>query len=418
MVLNKLSYIKIGFYIKIYFEGGMSDTSIELKGLAWDHERCWAPLELGAKEFNGMHPEVTIQWDRRSLFSFGEGNLDAVVEHYDLIMIDHPFAGESVDNRYFHDLTTLLPPAFIENQRKHSVGPSFESYRFGQNLTALPVDAACQVAAYRPDLFEHYGWTLPRTYEDLITLGNLAKVQGLFLGYPAVQVDIICSFLTISANLGYPLSDKSEFWTLAQFQSVCHILKTMLSFAHPDSFRWNPVRCYEHMTHHDDVLYCPLGFGYLNYSAEGAGKPLAFSDIISFGQPISCAGALLGGAGLAITTSCQHPEVAASFAAYIASEDFQTNGYVKAGGQAGHSTAWDSEANNAQFGHFFINTRKTIDSAYLRPRFPGFMDFFRDAAIQLTTIFTSNAPIEMVWRHLRREYEASLRKTRLVDTNV
>ncbi|CCN97680.1 hypothetical protein VIBNIENn2_p0018 [Vibrio nigripulchritudo ENn2] len=56
MVLNKLSYIKIGFYIKIYFEGGMSDTSIELKGLAWDHERCWAPLELGAKEFNGMHP--------------------------------------------------------------------------------------------------------------------------------------------------------------------------------------------------------------------------------------------------------------------------------------------------------------------------------------------------------------------------
>lgn len=391
----------------------MPKDNIALKGLAWDHERCWGPLETSVSKYQNEHPDISIVWDRRSLFSFGEGKLEDLVDDYDLIMIDHPFAGESVNNHYFHDLCSLLPQEFLENQKVSSVGPSFDSYLFGTHLTALPIDAACQVAAYRPDIFERHGWQLPRTLDELILLGEKAKSEGLYIGYPAVQVDIICSFLTISANLGFPLEEqKGEFWTLGQFNQVCSVIKKILEYAHPDAYAWNPIHCYEHMSKFDDVVYNPLGFGYLNYSKEGTDKPVMFSNIISFSNGTNTNGSLLGGAGLAITTSCKEPEEAAKYAAFIASEHYQGTDYVLAGGQAGHVAAWDSSANNKLYGGFFSQTRATMEAAYLRPRFPGFMSFFRDAAIKLTTVFTDNAEEEKIWRYLREQYEKSWQKAK------
>ncbi len=385
----------------------MQNKTIQLRGLAWDHERCWGPLEASASQFQTKYPNVNIQWDRRSLWSFGEGNLEELVNDYDLIMIDHPFAGESVNNHYFHDLTQLLPPDFLSDQRQNSTGPSYESYLFDRYLTALPIDAACQVAAYRLDLFEKHQFNLPKTLQDLIALGEQARNKGLYLGYPAIPVDIMCSFLTISANLGYPLRQNQSFIELKPFQKVCDIIRTMLSFAHPDSFHWNPIQCYEYMSQHDDVIYNPLGFGYLNYSKSNREKPLLFDNIVSFANNDNCNGSLLGGAGLAISKRCQHTALAAEYAAFIAGEAYQSTDYVLFGGQAGHAKAWASPNNNAQYGHFFSNTQKTISSAYLRPRFPGFMTFFRNAAGQITAIFTDNAIEEEVWKHLNHSYKLS-----------
>ena len=40
------------------------------------------------------HPGLTIHWERRSLYEFGEGRLEDAVRDYDLVVLDHPFIGD------------------------------------------------------------------------------------------------------------------------------------------------------------------------------------------------------------------------------------------------------------------------------------------------------------------------------------
>ena len=68
--------------------------AITLKGLAWDHRRCWGPLDASIGAYTAARPGLSIVWERRSLYEFGEGRLEDTVRKYDLITFDHPFVGE------------------------------------------------------------------------------------------------------------------------------------------------------------------------------------------------------------------------------------------------------------------------------------------------------------------------------------
>ena len=43
------------------------------------------------------------------------------------------------------------------------------------------------------------------------------------------------------------------------------------------------------------------------------------------------------------------------------------------GGQPAHAAAWEDDACNALTGAFFRNTRQTLNTAWLRPRYEGYM---------------------------------------------
>lgn len=59
-----------------------------LRGLAWDHRRCWGPLDASVEPYCATHPGLEIEWDRRSLYEFGEGSLGSILPPYDLIVFD------------------------------------------------------------------------------------------------------------------------------------------------------------------------------------------------------------------------------------------------------------------------------------------------------------------------------------------
>ena len=50
--------------------------------------------------------------------------------------------------------------------------------------------------------------------------------------------------------------------------------------------------------------------------------------------------------------------------------------YVDAGGQPGLRQAWADPKVNGKTGDFFSGTLETLEKAYLRPRFDGFIDAF------------------------------------------
>lgn len=342
-----------------------------LRGLAWDHRRCWGPLDASVAPYCAGNTGLEIEWDRRSLYEFGEGALGPVLGTYDLVVFDHPFIGDIAQDELMVPFDAHLSAEQIRFFEHDSVGGSWRSYERNGRQWALPIDAACQVASYRPDLLERYG-PVPRTHDEVLELGRLARKDGKWLGLPSVPTDAMCMLLT----LGHPQEAGEQFIARQRVEQAIAQLQQLAALSHPDSSKWNPIRCYDHMIAHDDVVYVPFAFGYVNYAAKTDGPYLRFADVPTPGS----AGALLGGAGIGVSAQSKHKQAAIDYALFLCSPDYQRGDYVKAGGQPGSLAAWKDAEVNALSGGFFSATLRTITSSYLRPTHPGFIAFFRECA--------------------------------------
>lgn len=346
---------------------------IKLRGLAWDHRRCWGPLDASVLPYGEANPDLRIEWDRRSLYEFGEGALADVLSSYDLVIFDHPFIGDIAAAHLMVPFDGYLGPQQLEAFAADTVGKSWASYSKAGRQWALPIDAACQVASYRPDLLATYG-PPPANYADLLALARKVRQDGKWIGLPSVPTDAMCLLLTFCAQKTG--NDVYGFTDSKVVESAVADLRELATLAHPLSRQWNPIRCYDHMIANDDVVYVPYAFGYVNYASATEAQHLSFADI----PTDNCAGALLGGAGIGVSAQSPHREAAMAYAIHLSSPEYQRGFYVDAGGQPGSLSAWQDERVNAEARNFFKDTLKTIQASYLRPTDQGFIAFFREAA--------------------------------------
>ena len=73
-------------------------TPIQLNGITWDHTRGYVSVVATAQRFHELHPHVEIIWHKRSLQEFADAPIQKLVEKYDLLVIDHPWAGFAAAN--------------------------------------------------------------------------------------------------------------------------------------------------------------------------------------------------------------------------------------------------------------------------------------------------------------------------------
>jgi multiple sugar transport system substrate-binding protein len=316
-----------------------------------------------------LHPEIQVEWDRRSLLNFGEQALEHLAERYDLLVIDHPFMGTVAKTRCFLPLDGLLSKASLSSQRERSVGPSYESYTLAGHQWCLAVDAAAQVSAYRPDLLEHP----PGDWRAVIELAESTRVGGPRVAVPLIPTDAYASFLSLCANREEPAFLGPQIVARETAVEVLTFMQRLADALHPDSFKLNPPQLLDRMSETDEVLYAPLLFGYSNYSRAREDKHLLlFGDIPSAGKgPV---GSLLGGAGIGVSARSQNPEAAAQLAEWVCSPETQRGVYFEAGGQPGNGAAWEDDSVNVQSHNFFRRTRTTMEGSYLRPRYAGYVD--------------------------------------------
>jgi len=380
-----------------------------LKGLGWDHPRCMAPLLASATSV-AEQIDVRIEWTTRSLKDFGDGDLADSTRHFDLLVFDHPYVGAAAAGDWLVDFAAWLPPSAVEGLEADALGPCLRSYRVGEQLLGLPIDAAAQVASYRADLLARLDTPCPRDRAGLIELAARARRAGLWVGIPLVPIDVICTFLTLAAALGTPLeSDAPEFLSAPSIRLVLDQMRELASLAHPASLKWNPIMTYEHMIANDDLVYVPLGFGYSNYSRPGGRRRISFSDIPAFG-PRGCAGAILGGAGIGVSRSRPNTALAVEYARALATPDYQRGEYTSSGGQPASASAWRDEHCDAVTNGFFSSTRATLEQAYLRPTFDGFIPFFKAAGERLHSYLTGESSLETTTEWLRAAYLVARRK--------
>ncbi|WP_135548243.1 ABC transporter substrate-binding protein [Paenibacillus cymbidii] len=357
-------------------------TQIQLKGMTWKHERGVAPLVAASRLFNERHPEVTIEWEARSLQDFEAYPLELLAATYDLIMIDHPHLGSAVAGDLLVPLDELLPAAFLDEQRANSVGLSHDSYFWQGHQWALAVDAAAQVATYRADLLAKVGQQPPTTWNETLRLAKTLPA-GLTIGLPLVAVHAYASFFTLITQLGGTTywSDGSPLDAEVGDQALA-LLQRLLPHLHPESPHSDPIAMSEHMARTDEIAYVPLMYGYSNYARDGfAPHALRYADIPSVdGEP---RGSMIGGVGLAVSARTRHRDVCGEFAMMTAAPAFQRTTFFASGGQPGHRGAWlDAEVNRVSNG-FFADTLRTLDLGSMRPRFAGYIDFQEQAGARI-----------------------------------
>ena len=342
----------------------------ELRGITWDHERGLSPLVATAARFE-QETGTRVSWEARSLQGFADASIPTLAQSYDLLVIDHPHIGEVVPTGALLALDDLIDAGFLAEQARGSVGPSHASYEWDGHLWALAIDAAGHVSAYRPDLLERLGAEPPSSWEEVAALEETARRQALRISLPNKAVDTLATLLTLVANAGTePYHDGERVAPRALALEKLELLQRLTAASPAQAFGWNPILLLEHMAANDDVVYCPILFGYSNYSRPGFRRhELRFRPVPSAG--LGPRGGVIGGAGLAISSSCTNLDAARDYATYVASPEIQRTLYVQADGQPGHRSAWVDPAANELSGSFFADTLPGLDAGYLRPRYDG-----------------------------------------------
>lgn len=354
-----------------YFERLSMSEKTTLRGITWDHSRGFVSVVATAQRYHEMHPDVDIHWDKRSLQAFADAPIADLAEKYDLLVIDHPWAGFAASSGILLPLQEHLSPAFMADQAANSVGKSHASYIFDGNQCALAIDAATPVSAHRPDLMARYDLQEPQTWDDLLALARQGRVI-----VPGIPIDTLMSWYMLCNTLGAPPFAETE-WLVSDDTALqaLEMLRELLSLCPPACFNRNPIRTYDTLSSTDDYVYCPFAYGYSNYSREG------YSDaVLVFGDLVAIEGqgrlqSTLGGTGLAISSRCQSLDVATDYAQFTASPRVQRTIFAESGGQPGHRMAWTDDELNRRTHDYFRNTLPTLDRAYLRPRYPGYLDF-------------------------------------------
>ena len=379
----------------------MESSHSALQGVTWNHSRGYLPMVATAQRFSEINPLVEIRWEKRSLQEFADYPVEKLAENFDLLVIDHPFSGYAAAHPVLLPLDEHLSKDFLAEQARESVGKTHESYFYGGHQWALAIDAATPVSCSRPDLAERYGVSIPETWEELLSMAKLGRVV-----VPCIPVDCLMHFFMLCASLGEePGSQTQRLISQDVGTRALMMLKELSSLCSPEIFGWNPISVYEAMTSRDDYVYCPFAYGYSNYARLGyARTQLQFGDLVQIGSN-GPGRSTLGGTGLAVSAHCTHKQAALNYLRFVTSSECQRTLYAHSGGQPAHRSAWTDDALNQHCGDFFRRTIATVERAYLRPRYDGYISFQDKAGILLHESLRKKEDARTSIDRLQRLYE-------------
>lgn len=374
--------------------------TLYLRGMAWSHPRGYDPMIATTRTYEARNPGVRISWDKRSLRGFEHYPLEQLAKDYDLIVIDHPHVGGVAREGYLVALDELGPEGALETLATQSVGASHESYQFEGHQWALPIDAAAQVSAYRPESLGK----LPTRWSEVM---KVAK-EGRTL-WPLTPVHALSSFFTLAANHGTPCAASPlRLIEPAGGYAVLEAMRIVSQYVPQECLTLDPIEALDRMSIDDSFVYCPLIYGYSNYARNGFGEHrIEFANIPSLGSS-GPHGSTLGGTGIAVSAKSCAIEEAARYAFWVASAGCQKGLYFEAGGQPANMEAWNDIAVNNASHDFFRDTLETLQRAWLRPRYGGYLGFQAEGGEIVNAFLAGRIDVENTLRCLEEAYQKSL----------
>ena len=374
--------------------------NLALLGMTWDHPRGFDPLVACSALWTEISG-VEITWDKRSLQDFESFPVEELAARYDLIIIDHPHVGQVTARECLLALDVAGREEEGAALAQASVGRSYPSYRWLGRQWAIPIDAASQVQAWRPDLLA----APPQTFDEVLLLAREGQVLC-----PLRPPHSLLSLCSILANIGAPcdVSKSGDFIELNGGLEALQLLRALTNHLDPACFSMDPIAAFEQMARRGSQTSCiPLAYGYVSYAKVGfRDMPLAFCDMPQAGD-LGPLGSALGGTGIAVSARTLHPDDAIAFAYWVTSAEVQRGPYAMAGGQPGHAEAWEDPALNQAAGNSFSATRATLEGAWVRPRHDGYMAFQDSAARRVNSALMRSERGERLIEDLNRMFRDS-----------
>lgn len=346
--------------------------SIVLRGMTWNHPRGYDSL-AACSEVWLERSGVRVTWERRSLQDFESFPVAELATRYDLIVIDHPHVGQVTRQRC---LAPLGDAAEFDRLAGSAVGGSLASYLWAGQLWALPIDAAAQVQAWRPD-------RLSGPLPDWASVLALAA-EGAVLCPLRPPHDLMALF-TLCGLSGHPgRVEAGELLEPDSGRAAYDRLSELFARLDPVCLTMDPIAVLDRMAEPDSPIACsPLIYGYISYSKRDTGARIAFADLAPLARGAPCSGSALGGTGIAVSAYSAEHTAAIEFARWVSGAEAQRGPYLAGGGQPAHRAAWEDPIANRESLEFFRNTRATLEGAWVRPRHAGYMTFQVKAAERL-----------------------------------
>jgi multiple sugar transport system substrate-binding protein len=204
-------------------------------------------------------------------------------------------------------------------------------------------------------------------------------------------------FAAICVSLGAPPATapgEPAFADPAAGTEALELMADLLAHADPRLAGRNPIAVLDAMAaggnngHGDGgPVYCPLVYGYLTYQRPRPGN----RALAAFDAPArpgrdgrsSLIGSVLGGTGIAVTRSCTQLAAARGHLLRLMSPEVQIGRYSELGGQSADRRAWLDPDADRRSGGFYSATRRTVEAAWVRPRFAGYVAFQAGASAVL-----------------------------------
>ncbi len=349
-------------------------------GLTWDHPRAYRGLESETHRFNRAQDRIELVWERHSLRGFEQTPITETTARYDLVILDHPFMGDAAASGALADLSRHPDLASLAEDSVY-IGPSARSYAYGGGVWALPIDAACQTAVFRPDMLARPPDTLPEIL-DLARRHTIAMAMACPHAF--------MNYLTIAGLLGADIAGTGDRLLPDDIaHQALDMFCTLSASLPPEAFGWSSIDTLEAMATRDDIAYCPMVFCFNSYAqAQPPGRAcLRYAALPELKAGHGSRGAVAGGAGLAVAARSPVIDDALVVVAHLASAEAQIR-MACDGGQPARIEAWqDTDADHAN-GGFFSDCASTMRQAIVRPRHAGYMalqdgagDLLRDHAI-------------------------------------
>lgn len=370
--------------------------------MTWDHSRGYDPMAATSEEYSRSRPDVAIRWEKRSLQAFADRPIGEMADKYDLMVIDHPHVGEVARSGVLHALDGIGRDDGLAELAGQSVGESHTSYEFDGRQWALAIDAATPVAAFRPDLLGE----APADMDEVLGLARDGQVA-----FALIPINSLMTFFGLLKNQGHGIAEGDELASPDAAAETLELMLELVSLVDPRCLELDPIGVYDWLGGEKDApAYSPFGYGYTNYSRDGyCAHPLRFADapgVAGYGPR----GTVLGGTGIAVSSRSGNVDAAVDYAFWIAGAECQKGLYFESGGQPGNSVAWEDVGCNAACMNFFRNTRATLEGAWVRPRYGGYMWLQDKAGDLVHACLRGEADAEETAGELQRAYERSREK--------
>lgn len=378
-----------------------------LKIICWGHRRAVDPFKAIERAYARLKPDIRLQIDVRPLSDFEHQGMLGVAQQYDIVVYDHPFSGDIASHHLFVPLEEILTEYLGMQSAPMYVGPSLASYCLDGHVWGAPIDAATQHALLRTDLLEELHEAVPVSWADAVNLGARLRTRGQWLGMAVESPHALLTIGSLMANAGNPwTTDPTRPLTFDgdAFITAYDKLRLLLSYCPPESADWNSIDLHEAMVARDDIVYCPCVYGYATYGEADMRKRLSFADFAGPVKPYH-AGSAIGGTAAGISRFSESRDEAIELLAFMLSDKVQNQLIPEHHGQAALVSSWNDKDNDQRFNGFFSSAKASMDTAWIRPRHPGYINFQNEAGRIVANGLRQSLPALTVLLGVQRQAE-------------